>query len=145
MRAKTPASALTDNFVDALGKLYPTTLMNWDTKFNGKAVPWTYVKQAMSALDRGDIQTARVCLMRPITNGLVGGPDITGVIGHAPGATVAPGTLCGWEVKAGNDQQRDDQIICERNLKRHGAIYILVESVEQGIGDTKKFAGPGEK
>lgn len=143
-KPKTPAQSLTDNFVDAVGKLWPTTIMNWDTKMNGKFVPWGYVKQALSALDRGDLEGVRACLMRPLTNGLVGGPDVTGIIGHAPGAAVSPGTLAGWEIKAGDDVQSGEQKIVERNFKRHGAIYILVESVDQGVSELKRFAGPGE-
>ena len=118
--------------------------MNWDTKFNGKSVPWGYVKQAFAAMDRHDWDGARACLMRPFTMGLIGGPDVTGVIGHAPGSIVAPGMHVGFEIKAGEDTQSDDQKKVERNLKRHGAIYILVESVDQGISDLKKYAGPGE-
>lgn len=118
--------------------------MNWDTKMNGKFVPWGYAKQALAALDRGDSEGVRACLMRPLTNGLIGGPDVTGIIGNAPGAIVAPGTLAGWEIKAGDDVQSDEQKMVERNFKRHGAIYILVESVDQGISDLKKYAGPGE-
>lgn len=111
----------------------------------GKFVPWGYVKQALEALNRRDIEGARACLLRPMTSGLIGGPDITGVIGHALGSSVSPGTHIGFEIKAGDDSQRVEQKICEKNLIRHGAIYILVESVDQGIRDTKVFAGPGEK
>ena len=143
-KPKTPAQSLTDDFVDAIGKIWPTTIMNWDTKMNGKFVPWGYVKQALAAIDRRDWDGARACLMRPLTTGLIGGPDVTGIIGHAPGALVSPGTFCGWEIKAGDDAQSDDQAKVERNFKRHGAIYILVESVEQGIAELINFAGPGE-
>ncbi len=142
-KPKTPAQSLTDNFVDAMGKIWPNTIMNWDTKMNGKFVPWGYVKQALAAIDRRDWEGARACLMRPLTNGLIGGPDITGVIGHAPGATVAPGCHIGWEIKT-TDVQSDDQKRVEKNLKRHGAIYLLVDNVEDGIEDTKQYAGPGE-
>ena len=143
-KPKTPAKSLTDDFVDDLGKRWPNTVMNWDTSMNGKFVPWGYVKQAFVCLDRFDIEGARACLMRPLTSGLLGGPDVTGIIGHAEGSLVAPGTFCGLEIKAGNDRQSDEQIICERNIKRHGGVYIVVESVDQGISELMKYAGPGE-
>ena len=143
-RVKSPAKSLTDAFVDAIGKKYPTTMMNWDTKMNGKFVPWGYVTQALACLDRNDINGARALLMRPLTNGLIGGPDVTAIVGYAPGASVAPGTYLAAEIKAGADRQRDSQIAAERNIKRHGGIYILVESVEQGLDDLEKYAGPGE-
>lgn len=144
MRVKSKATALTDDFVEALGRKWPTTIMNWDTKMNGKFVPWGYVKQAVSALDRGDTQSARSLLMRVMTTGLEGGPDVTGIVGHAPGSLVAAGCHIGWEIKTENDRMRESQRITSKNLVRHGGIYIVVESVEQGIQDTMKYAGPGE-
>lgn len=143
-KPKSPAKALTDDFVDALGRKWPTTCMNWDTSMNGKFVPWGYVTQALQALDRGDINGARACLMRPLTSGLIGGPDVSGIVGHAPGAKVPPGVSIGWEIKT-TDSQRPEQKIVQRNIERHGGIYLIVRDVEQGIADTMKFAGPGEK
>lgn len=143
-KPKTPAKSLTDDFVDALGQRWPHTIMNWDTSNNGKFVPWGCVKQAFACLDRFDIEGARACLMRPVTSGLLGGPDITGIIGHAPGAAVSAGTHVGWEIKAGTDYQKPGQEVTQRNVERHGGIYILVESVGQGMADLAKYAGPGE-
>jgi hypothetical protein len=142
-KPKSPATALTDNLVDAIGKRWPTTIMNWDTKMVGKFVPWGYVKQALFAIQSRDFERASACLMRPLTSGLIGGPDVTGIIGHAPGATVAPGTYFGIEIKT-TDVQSQEQKQCQKNIERHNGIYLLVDNVEQGIADLMKYAGPGE-
>lgn len=144
-KAKSLAKSLTDDLVDALGRKWPTTMMNWDTSVNGKFVPWTYVKQALAALDRGDLNGVRACLMRPLTSGLEGGPDVTGIIGHASCSTVSAGTLISWEIKAGADSQSPIQKAVQRNIERHGGIYIVVKDVDQGIEETMQYAGPGEK
>ena len=145
MRIKSPARSLTDNFVDALGKRYPTTLMNWDTKAVGTYLPFRYAQAAVKLIRQGRYEEAIGQLMHPMTNGLEGGPDVSGIVGHCPGASVPPGVSIGWEIKAGTDRQRESQINCQRAIQRHGGIYILVRSVEQGLADTEKYAGPGEK
>lgn len=144
-KPKTPAQSLTDNHMTQVSALWPRTVMHWDTKFNGRSVPWAYIKQALSALDRFDIEAARSCLMRPVTTGLIGGPDVTGIIGNAPGRSVEAGRFVSWEIKAGADRQREEQVKCQQAIERHGGLYILVESVDQGIADLMKYAGPGEK
>jgi hypothetical protein len=132
--------------------------MHWETKLNGTFVPFNYVKKSVTILEgvmasrpemRNILGSAIALLMHPVKSGLIGGPDSTAIIGHAPGATVAPGTHAGIEYKAkyerGHDTQKDQQILCQENIERHGGVYILVESVDQGIADLKKYAGPGEK
>ena len=115
----------------ALGDKYGDRIMNWDTKLNGTFVPWAWVSKALACIDAGNLSGARACLMHPVKSGLIGGPDVSGV--------VAPtGKLVGWEIKAGRDEQRDTQVNCQRALERHGAIYLVVENVEQGLADTER-------
>ena len=150
-KPKTPAQSLTDNFVEAIGKIWPSTIMNWDTKLNGTFVPWGYVNKAIATLRyEKNIEKAIALLLHPVKGGLIGGPDVSSTIGHAPKAQVAPGTFCGFEIKAqyadgSSDRQGDEQIICERNLRRHGAVYVIVEDVDSGVERLRQFAGPGEK
>jgi hypothetical protein len=127
-RVKSPAKSITDAFVAELGKRWPERLINWATDVNGKAVPWSYVKQAIACLDRGDIAAARACLMRPVTIGLEGGPDISGILSPH-------GRFISWEIKT-TDQQSEQQKLCQRAIEKHGGIYIVVRSVDQGIRDT---------
>lgn len=91
------------------------------------------VKQIVSLLHAHDIEQAiELLTKRPMKWGVVGGPDVTGIIG--PNAR-----FLGIEVKDKHEQQSEEQINFQRMSESLGGIYIICRfqmSVEDAVGET---------
>jgi hypothetical protein len=94
----------------------------------GAGYPSGVVRQAIGMIRRGESQQAADLLARTrhVVFGKPGEPDIDGFAGPS-------GLRIGIEIKYGRDKQTDEQHVCERVWREHGAVYIVATDVDKAL------------
>lgn len=99
----------------------------WRTNTGG-AVPMGIVRAAVAMIRTGKIEAGCQMLQRPTKFGILGGGDISGVIGPS-------GRVLSIEVKWGADKQSEEQRAFEAMLRERGGLYIIARDVEGYLKD----------
>lgn len=94
----------------------------WRTNTGG-AVPMGIVRAAVAMIRTGKIEAGCQMLQRPTKFGILGGGDISGVIGPS-------GRVLSIEVKWGADKQSEEQQAFEAMLRDRGGLYLIARDVE---------------
>lgn len=115
------ATDLQNRLIEAIQKKYQSRIFRQNT---GSAYPVTSFKRAWPLLSKG----IHPPWLRPVSFGVVGQGDIGGWI------SIGGKAICTHiEVKI-DDEQSDGQRIFEKVLMKHGGIYVVAHSVEEGMG-----------
>lgn len=99
----------------------------WRTNAGG-AVPMGIVRAAVAMIRTGKIEAGCQMLQRPTKFGILGGGDISGVIGPS-------GRVLSIEVKWDADKQSEEQQAFEAMLTDRGGLYIIARNVEGCLKD----------
>jgi hypothetical protein len=97
------------------------------------------IKQAIEALRRKSIAEAIGLLSRrPISFGIEGGADISGILPIKVGSATL-GLRLEVEVKTGLDKMRDSQIAFRVMILAGGGVYVVARSVEQCLEELGRW------
>lgn len=125
----TPANILTADILVKIPKKFPHVRL-WRQN-TGAGVGMQQVREAIGHMRVGNISKAIAALGRPMKFGVVGGGDLSGVIGPHDGKP--GGRRCEIEVKAGKDQQSDEQRAFMAMCQKMGGLYIVARSLEDVV------------
>ena len=128
------ANDLTARLLIEIPKRFPNGRV-WRNN-TGKGVGIDTVERAIRLLGAGQIKEAVMLLRsRPISFGLVGSPDIEGIL---------PIGFCGcWlgvEVKTGRDKMTEGQVLFRDMIVRAGGIFVEARDVETALTSIKVAA-----
>ncbi len=144
----TAASVLTNKFLVRCGELWPDTVRLWRTNA-GAGVGMSVVHQAIELIEAGVYKQAIALLRRPVTFGVTGGCDLTGFIvreGVWGQASQKIARFLGVEIKASKgDRISEVQAQFHDFVRQFGGFIVVVRTLDQGLADLQKYAGPGEK
>lgn len=124
------ANALTASLLIEIPKRFPNIRV-WRQN-SGGGVAMSTVKLAIDAMLSGNVSQAVSLLRRPIKFGILGGGDISGVIGPS-------GIRLEIEVKV-KDKQSDEQLAFHSMIANAGAVYIVAHDVEKCLSDIAQQA-----
>lgn len=123
MKPPTSTADLTNKVMVAVQAEWPRCRL-WKMT-QGGGYPAASIKAVIGLMTRGEFQAALQLLYRsPVLQfgGIPGMPDLDGIC--------PDGRRLGIEIKYGADQQRPDQIVCQRIYEERGAVYIVARDVE---------------
>lgn len=133
MKPATSTADLTNKLMVAIQAEWPESRL-WKMT-QGGGYPSATIKAVLGIMMRGQWQEALQLLRRaPVImfGGIPGLPDLDGMI-----PINGYGVRLGIEVKYGRDQQRPEQITCQRIYDQSRAIYIVARDVEQCLADLR--------
>lgn len=119
----TPATALTNEILIAIGKRFPQIKLWRNSRVNA---------MAMGAGGK----------MRRISAGIDGQADLSGIIGQSTGGTDLGGRRIEVEIKAGADRMRPSQLSFKAMILRHNGVFIEARSVDQCLTDIESALKP---
>jgi len=129
----TPANRLTSELLIAIPKAFPFIRL-WRSNTGG-AVPMAVVRVACALIRTGKIEAGIQMLQRPTKFGVVGGADLSGIVGPPCGRRLE------IEVKAGADKQRPDQEAFQGMIEALGGLYLVARDVDGCLEELRRHCG----
>lgn len=126
------ANEITKALLIAIPREFPNIRV-WRQNTGG-AVGMNTVRIAIGLLLKNRISEAIQTLKRPIAFGIVGGGDISGIIGPTSGRRLE------IEVKAGRDKQSLEQQGFQGMITVLGGIYLIARDVDGCLAELRRWA-----
>ena len=126
----TETNALTASLLAEIPKHFPNIRV-WRQN-TGAGVPMSTVKAAIALIVSGKIASGVAMLRRPTRFGIVGGGDLSGIIGPL-------GRRLECEIKVGRDKQSPEQIAFGVMIEERGGLYLVVRDVPGCLEDLKRY------
>ncbi len=133
MKPTTSTADLTNKLMVAIQAEWPQSRL-WKMT-QGGGYPAASIKAVIGLMHRRQFTEALQLLLRsPVLQfgGLGGLPDLDGII-----PINGYGVRLGVEVKHGADQQRPDQVTCQRIYEQCGAVYVIARDVESCLAQLR--------